>query len=152
MNIEFYTIQDDARKIVKTLGTATTVSGTLRAECSMLNPIIEFEFAGAPEFNYVYIPDFNRYYYITNIESTYNGLWRIHMHVDVLMSWKDELLNTTMIANRQENLINYYLNDNQIPCNSYRNITTHIFSEGASFRDGTETNPYVLIVAGGDTI
>ena len=66
------------------------------------------------------------------------------------MSNKTQLLATTMIAKRQENLINHYLNDNEIPCNAYRNTTTHTFSEGLSFRDPLQQTPFVLVVAGGE--
>lgn len=150
MNLNLYTISDDKRKVKKTVGTATQLTGTLREECSVLDPVITIESsANISGKNYAYISDFGRYYFITDITAVTDKLWRIAMHVDVLMSYSTQLLATEMIAKRQENLINYYLNDSQIPSNAYRNITTHLFSEGKSFRDNTQTTPFVLIAAGG---
>lgn len=56
--------------------------------------------------NYVYIPDFNRYYFIEDIVSIRNNLWRINMHVDVLMSYKNAILNTSAFISRNENIYN----------------------------------------------
>lgn len=150
MTLNLYTISDDKRKVRKTVGTATQLTGTLREECSVLDPVITIESSSnLSGKNYAYISDFGRYYFITDITAVTDKLWRISMHVDVLMSYSSQLLPLEMIAKRQENMINHYINDGQIPCNAYRNITTHKFSENVSFRDGTQTTPFVLIASGG---
>lgn len=149
MTLKLYTISDDKRNVTKTLGTATELTGTLREQCSVINPVITVESSGnLSGKNYAFISEFSRYYYINNIEAVTDKLWRLTMHVDVLMSNATSLLALPMIAARQENLINHYLNDGEIPSNSYRNISTYLFSEGESFRDGTQTTPFALIVAG----
>lgn len=67
--------------------------------------------------NYVYIPDFNRYYFINDIISVRNNLWRINMHVDVLMSYQKQIKNLNAFVNRNEfefdvkvkdDLVSYY--------------------------------------------
>ena len=52
--------------------------------------------------NYVYIPDFNRYYFINDITSVRQNLWRLSLHVDVLMSYKNEINNTNAFVSRNE--------------------------------------------------
>ena len=41
--------------------------------------------------NYLWIPQFDRYYFIDDITSVTNTLWRIDCSVDVLMSFKKDL-------------------------------------------------------------
>lgn len=52
--------------------------------------------------NYCYISDFNRYYYIKDIVSINNNLWEIYMNVDVLMSFKEYILNNEGLIERCE--------------------------------------------------
>lgn len=65
--------------------------------------------------NYAYIPAFKRYYYITNIVSESNSLWRLYMEVDVLMSFKDKIFNTKAFIGRNEYKYNVFLPDNKLP-------------------------------------
>lgn len=65
--------------------------------------------------NYVYIPQFNRYYYINNITSINNNVWSIDLNVDVLMSFKDGILNLNGMIARNEFNYNAYLVDTAFP-------------------------------------
>lgn len=67
--------------------------------------------------NYVYIPEFNRYYYINDIISIRTNMWRLNMHVDVLMSYKKQIKQMNAFVNRNEfeydemvkdDLVSYY--------------------------------------------
>ena len=46
-----------------------TVSGVFRDETSITNISITIQYDTVIDFNYVYIPAFNRYYYVTDITS-----------------------------------------------------------------------------------
>lgn len=65
--------------------------------------------------NYMYIPTFNRYYFIDDIISVRNNLWRIVAHVDVLMSFKKEIMQQNLLINRNEYDYDLFLIDNRIP-------------------------------------
>jgi hypothetical protein len=89
------------------------ITGTLREDCSIINPVIKLENMTATqlkECNYCYIPDFGRYYYINNIVCK-NKLYELTMHVDVLMSFKDGIRANDAVISRQENNYNLYLQD-----------------------------------------
>lgn len=43
--------------------------------------------------NYCYIPDLKRYYYIDRIELMKGGFYRLYLEIDVLMSYKEEIIN-----------------------------------------------------------
>lgn len=72
--------------------------------------------------NYVYIPDFNRYYFINDIISIRNNMWRLNMHVDVLMSYKKEIGKTYALVSRNEFVYNKLLEDNKISYQSNKNV------------------------------
>ena len=88
MTITFYSISEKRNKLSKTLGTGTQLTGTMRERSSLIDPVILVESATVPGWNYAYIADFGRYYFITEIVAEQYKMFRISMHVDVLMSYK----------------------------------------------------------------
>lgn len=136
-----------------------TMRGTLRKACSIIDPVIIVQLDGNEVwrngFNYIYIDAFKRYYFVTNIINVAGGfesttqtnpinLWEIHCHVDVLMSYKEQLLTQKAVVARQETQYNLMLDDGFFM--SYQNpkIQTKLFSNPTPF----ETQEFVLIVAG----
>lgn len=129
----------------KELELVETVSGTLKAETSIIDPVILIEgdlgtIGGA---NYMTIPAFNRSYFITNIRSVRNGLVEVSAHVDVLSSFAEEILANSAIIRRQENNWNLYLNDGSFKVYQNPYVITKVFPAGFT------TQQFVLAVAGG---
>lgn len=90
-----------------------TLNGVLRSGTTIVNPTISVEIANVPSFNYVYIPIFNRYYFVTDVVSIVNGLWGIGLRCDVLMSFSDKILRQTALIGRNEFEYNPDIVDNQ---------------------------------------
>lgn len=65
----------------------TTYTGELKEPCSTLQPSISFRFSSAPTYNYMYLPTFNRYYYVNNWIWE-EGRWTTVAEVDSMASWK----------------------------------------------------------------
>ena len=65
----------------------------IKEQSSLINPVIKFLFDGSAkfmEYNYAYIPYFNRYYFIDNI--VYNsGRYEAYLTCDVLASYKTDI-------------------------------------------------------------
>lgn len=61
-----------------------------------------------PDFNYFYIDDWKSYYFITNIEYTAQKIWQVESHIDVLMTFKNDILNATCHIRKTDNLNEYY--------------------------------------------
>lgn len=91
MKAYFYNIADNPLKLNKTLGVSLEKNIKLLKVTSYLT--LDFVLTNYENENYVYIPDFGRYYFITDIEIKNNGLFRISLKEDVLMSYKDVLTN-----------------------------------------------------------
>lgn len=135
------------------------VVGTLRAPSSIIDPVIVMHCDNSEgwrkELNYAYIPEFGRYYFITNIISvegtkvsnTYpspTALWELHMHVDVLMTYASQIRAQTAIVSRQANNYNLMLDDGSFMVYQDPIVQTKYFSFDTPF----EYQEFVLMVAG----
>lgn len=54
------------------------------------------------DYNYIYIPDFRRYYYTSNWVYNADGTWSALCTVDALASWKDEIIASPGYVGRAE--------------------------------------------------
>ena len=73
--------------------------------------VITIESSIVPNFNYAYIEDFNRYYFIEDIVSLRNNLWELTMSIDVLMTYRLGILNLRGFIDRSQSLYNDRLID-----------------------------------------
>jgi hypothetical protein len=148
MEITLYTNESEKNKLEKTITNSILLEGNLRDESSIINPIILISSNKEDipyMYNYAYIPAFGRYYFITDIESVRTGIWRVSMHVDVLMSYKEQIKNLNVIINNSEETgANNYLSGNQWITNVKN--TTNIVNFPNGLNDNGE---FILITAGG---
>ena len=112
MNIVLYNNKSDSRVINKSIEKITEISVILKSAQNIMSPEIMLQTKTLPiEVNYCYISDFGRYYYI-NAQRLDNGnVSKIELTVDVLMSFKDMILRSTVVAERTTNKYNRYLPD-----------------------------------------
>lgn len=103
-------------------------TGTLRRATSIITPEFEFVYSKVPDFNYVYIPNFGRYYFIDNIVSYRNGVWTLSLSVDVLMSFKEQILQCEAFIDRNEFDYNEMIVDNQLPLQQGQNVTVEFIT------------------------
>lgn len=114
ISINLYQNSSENNRVVKDINQVGILYGVIKQSTSITNPIIIIESENLPTFNYVYIGKFNRYYYVNDIVSIRNNLWEIDMSVDVLMSYKDTILNQSVIVGRNEFEWNDMLIDNGV--------------------------------------
>lgn len=131
-------------KVTKNLTLIATLNGTLKAETSLLDPtfIIESDLSTVAGCNYLTVSDFGRSYFIKDIRSLRNNLVEIRCHVDVLMSFAEEIKANYGIVRRQESDWNLYLNDGVLKVYQNPIVTTH------AFPTGFEGESYILALAG----
>ena len=103
--LELYNNTSEDNRVDKTnyLTKIGELAGVLREESSLVDMSLTLELEELPLFNYVYIAQFNRYYYVTDIVSVKYKLWEISLSVDVLMSYKNALLSCSAFVDRNEN-------------------------------------------------
>ena len=98
---------------------ATPIKCKLKAPSSVLDPVIELKVnptsqGSTIKTNYVYIPEFSRWYYVVNTILDGN-IVRLYLHVDELASWKTEIQNSTQYVLRAAGDSNTYLKDGKYP-------------------------------------
>ena len=121
INLYVNTAENDRVDKTNYLTQVGTLVGVFKEETSVMNPQIIIEY-GVINFNYIYIPLLNRYYYINEIISVRNNLWRIRLNCDVLMSFKTEILNLECYISRNEYKNNPYIEDTFLPLLFNRDI------------------------------
>lgn len=121
------------------------VDGTLRAETSLIDPVITFN-GKLEDFincNYMYVESFGRYYFVNEIESIRTNLIALHCHVDVLMSWHEQIYANQAIIRRSASNWNLYLDDGSFRVFQNPSVITKAFPSGFTVQN------FVLAVAGG---
>lgn len=145
MQVVFYYNLSDSRTINKNLVEGETFEGQARDEVDAMSPIIRFDTNQILKYNYAYIPELQRYYSIVNRTIFREGLWDITFAVDVLMSFRNDILNTVAVVDKQSMLENgdQYIDDGSLVTDNLMFTTT------TEYPDGFNSTPeYVLIVAG----
>ena len=145
MEVQFFYNVSDPRCINKNLIEGDTFEGQARDQISIMNPIVTFDTEDIIKYNYAYIPEFERYYSIDNIVAYRNNLYEVTMSVDVLMSFRRDILSCVAVVDKQSMQENgdEYIDDGSL-------VTDNImFTEVLEFDEGfNDTVEYILIVAG----
>lgn len=102
MQVEFYHTTDNANTINKTLQSINTVDIIFRQAVNESTPFIIMNRNKLTGSNYVHIPNFNRYYFISSVDNYTANLVRINLTTDLLMTYKDEILNSTVLITATE--------------------------------------------------
>ena len=147
VSVSFYTTNSDPRSINKTLNLVGSLSCDIKDNTSIVNPAMLVNLpATYKNVNYMYIPDFNRYYFC-KVDVISGALCQIYGECDVLMSFKTGILKTKILLDRTANgkYSNLYLSDEKIRKYAYERTQAKLFPNDVLNRDGY----CVLITAGG---
>lgn len=144
--VDLYKNASPVEKIGKTLTDKQSITDVLlKRDTSILRPVLLVNDArGVTDFNYMYISEFDRYYFIDDIRSTHNNIWEISGHVDVLETYKDQILSNTAVIRRQTNKFNTYLNDPEWKVYADENVVAYKFTQTAL----NKNMKFILAVAG----
>lgn len=102
MEVEFYHTADNANTVNKTLQPIRTLTIIFRQAVNEQTPFIIMNKENLIGVNYIYIPNFKRYYFISNVENYTTKLVRIELVTDLLMTYKDVILNTPVLITATE--------------------------------------------------
>ena len=145
--------KDAKNKVSKSPSWNYTLSGQLKDSCDILNPTIRLIIGDSKDIklptitkcNYMYIDNFNRYYFITGFNIVRNTVLEVTGHVDVLNTYKDQIKANTGLILRSESNYSKFLDDGafKIFSNPYvvtKKLTGESFAKNPSF---------ILAVSGG---
>lgn len=146
MEIKLYKTSSPRKKLVKDLTDEITLVGTLRAQSSVMSPTFTVQDTSVVGYNYCYIPDFGRWYYINGIDALRANLYELSLGIDVLMTYAAQIRKNYAIVDKVENIGASY---NYINDGSWVN-TNRMSQSIINFATGfNETGEFILITAGG---
>ena len=151
MTVTLYRNSSDKRNLNKNLSEVKTVSATAKGEINIISPTLILEYFSI-DFNYCYISDLNRYYFVNSITLLTGQRLQINLSVDVLMTYKEEIKNLTVNVLRYENIESSFLSDSRIPLFSDTVQKVIEFPENIFNLENPSENSknFLLTVAGGD--
>lgn len=131
--VKFGVCKDPVNKISKSMSDVTEFQCTVKKSegVNVMTPVILLNTDAIVNFNYCYIQDFKRYYYIKSININNTGLWEVELNEDVLMSNKTQILNSRAKLARSADYRNYYLQDSKLPVTNKKLISTRKFPNSA---------------------
>ena len=135
MEVQFYYNVSDARVINKNIIFGEVFEGQARDEVDIMSPIILFDTDEILRYNYAYIPEFQRYYNISD-----RNVLR-----EVLMSFRADILNLSVVVDKQsmEENGNEYIDDSSLVAENVMFQTVYNFPGGFN-----STGEFILITAG----
>ena len=115
MTIYLYNVTDDETTVPKNLSnTFGGVSGTIRGEIDVISPKIALGTNNNKfEWNYIYIPDFKRYYFVRDWLMVRNGIVELTLECDYLQSHYNEFFDCPITVERSDSNYNSYIADNR---------------------------------------
>ena len=88
MDIDLYTTDSAKNVLNKKLTKVKTIDGTI-LEYDQNVDNLRISLYSSDIFNYVYIPDFKRYYFVTDVSISENGIKIYDLACDLLMTFAD---------------------------------------------------------------
>ena len=98
MKLKIYNNNSNGNVINKNITLIKELDFNLKSDNSILQPILILK--NYTEGNYCYIDEFNRYYYINDVRVLKGGLFELHLNVDVLMTYKDIIINNPITTQK----------------------------------------------------
>lgn len=104
MECKLYKTTSPKNAINKVLTNEITKELNLKDEVDILNPTFNLLiFDGIFNYNYAYVPSFNRYYFINGITILTRTIAQLDLKVDVLESWKEDILQANCHITKENN-------------------------------------------------
>lgn len=141
INITFYSFSKKDNSTKQPASGGTTLSCEIKNQSSILTPylMINTVISNPSSLNYAYIPDYGRYYWVTDW-SWDRGFWYCNLAVDVLATYKTQIGSSTQYVVRAASSYNLAIADAKYPALSYTQVTNvsfeslhTAFTNGGSF-------------------
>ena len=148
MNVKLCNNQSEANIINKRITELAERTCIIKGDLSVETPVIllQYDSTNMPNVNYMIITDLNRCYYVTEVIDLTGGRYEIRGKVDVLESFKDQILGLSVIIDKQSQItqVNRYIDDGSYMVENKEYNTVLNFPSGFN-----EAGEYILITAGG---
>lgn len=108
MEVILYKNKSSHNTINKELEKVKTINAVFKRDFNFLSSVLTINTNEPIDSNYLYIPIFKRYYFITNQEIIARNIFNIYIEVDVLESFKTDIFNCEALIKTSTNYNKYY--------------------------------------------
>ena len=143
MLLKLYNTNSETNRINKVLTDETEFDVRLKDKSSVVNPVLVLKSETYINFNYAYIPKFQRYYFVDDISVFPNKMYLLTLRCDVLTSFKDHILKSYARIVEQTNSNAYY--DSNLKSEVRKEVDTYM--SNVSF--DLTADSLVLVTIGG---
>lgn len=93
--IDLYKYTDRDNTVNKTLTNPTTIEGLMRDAVNILQPAIRLKHTGVFDYNYCFVRELNRYYFVTGYNVIDNTQIELRLKIDVLKTYENAIMTAT---------------------------------------------------------
>ena len=133
----------------RTYADALTLTGEPRSRDTLdiLAPeiVIEYNASICTGYNYAFIAEYGRYYSFEKPPTIENKTMILHLEVDVLITYRQNIMNSQCIAERSSSNFDLYLEDSAVAADAGYTF----FSYSLPYEFKPNARKYILAVAGG---
>ena len=125
MTVVFYKYNGIKNKINKTLSNGLTINNVIIQndfDITAFDLLIK-DTGFNSEYNYCYIQDLGRYYFIESVERMNGTIYKVRLSVDVLKSFSTQIENIQAIITKSENP-----DDNFVDCEKSENYISEVIN------------------------
>ena len=151
MKVILYSSNEEVKSFPKSLSNGSELVGNLRDVCDIIDPVISIVGMKPNDtFNYCHIPEFSRYYFITDKKVITTSVVEISLHEAVLQTWSQYILQQEAVIARNEYEFDKWAIDDRVPI--YDNRTYEFIPAKTSFSPNYTTgigiNNFIVAIAG----
>lgn len=150
MNIYFYQVSDSPNTVFKNIGNSvyTVTDARFITDCDILSPTLIMTYSSTiRNANYVYIPEFERYYFITGMTLMSGKRVAVHCAVDVLYTYRLSIKSCRGTVLRAENPTTTLMHDNKYPLTANVDVYSWLFPQTPW--SASEGYNYLITTCGG---
>lgn len=143
MQISIGTFIKKQNSTLRPSGLAQSMNVELKRDTTVINPV--FRLKGnrfSPSYNYVHVPAWNRYYFITNANYVIGDIVEVECAEDYGATWKDEIGSSSLYVLRSAAAYDGYIIDSMYPAKT--NVTILNASADSPFSETMSGGSYIL--------
>ena len=145
--VNLYSMEKKSNSTELPSGDGLRVTCNTNTQLDLMQPVFPFEITNAQEYNYLYVNEWRRYYWVDKWVWD-NGLWLAYCHIDPLASWRTEIGNMTEYVLRSQYSYNGDIVDTTYPLSAE---VTVVQTEGTWHVDMDPADAvYVVGIVGGN--
>lgn len=150
-NVNFYHFSKRENSTYRPGGSGESYSCVLKEASSIANPsiILDVGTGSDPSWNYAYIPQFDRYYYVTDWTWVQNRLWMATLSTDILATFKDDIGNSDLYILRSSADFDGAIIDNYYP-SKVNSVFTQVTTP-SPFKTNVQQGTFVIGISADNT-